>query len=310
MIGAAGEGDADDRAFETYHEASKQRRHDLAFAQRVYSLGASPVFHDVASRTFKRYPGALVTPLPAVEPLAVPLDDAVARRRSTRALDPGVGVALAEVSRLLHLADGITGTLHLAREGIDQPVRAVPSGGALYPVETYLVAERVDGLDPGLYHYAPEPHALEALRPGSASAELVRATSDPVFRSAAATVVLTAVLARPAFKYGERAYRFALLEAGHVCQNLLLGLASAGLAGAPFGGFLDDEVHGLLDVDGVDEVALYLVALGHAARRPGPVPPPDVGELTERLLRSLGAGPGADPRADPDARRDGRADGR
>ena len=86
---------------------------------------------------------------------------------------------------------------------------------------------------------------------------------DNLAAEAAAFVVLTACLPSLRFKYGERAYRFVLLEAGHVAQNMLLAVEDEGLAAVPLGGFLDDEVNALLDFDGVEDIALYLLAIGN-----------------------------------------------
>jgi SagB-type dehydrogenase family enzyme len=75
-------------------------------------------------------------------------------------------------------------------------------------------------------------------------------------------IVLTAVFWRSRFKYGARAYRFALIEAGHVAQSLLLGAAALGLRTLPVGGFYDRSVDALIGIDGVHEAALYLLPVG------------------------------------------------
>ena len=75
---------------------------------------------------------------------------------------------------------------------------------------------------------------------------------------------MTAMFWRSRFKYGARAYRFTLLEAGHVAQNFLLAVAALGLAAVPIGGFYDREVDSLLGVDGLYESSLYLLPLGAA----------------------------------------------
>jgi SagB-type dehydrogenase family enzyme len=79
---------------------------------------------------------------------------------------------------------------------------------------------------------------------------------------AAAVIVVSAVFWRSRFKYGLRGYRFVLLEAGHVAQNILLAAAALGLAAVPLGGFYDRRVDELLGVNGVDESALYLLCVG------------------------------------------------
>ena len=75
----------------------------------------------------------------------------------------------------------------------------------------------------------------------------------------AAVIVLTALFWRSRFKYGQRAYRFTLLEAGHAAQNLLLTAAALGLRAQPVGGFYDRRVDELVGADGLHEASLYLL---------------------------------------------------
>lgn len=282
--------------FELYHENSKQRAHDLAFAQRIYTINNSAVVHDVAANTFKNYPGAVISMLPHVHPTSG-VEEAVAGRRSVRRFT-GEAMKLEQLSRMLQFGHGLTGQLDGADEEPKQFIRAAPSGGALYPVEIYVIVHTVEGVTAGVHHYRVDNHSLELLRPGSWAALLGELTSDPsTFSGASVTFVLTAVFERSHFKYGQRAYRFALLEAGHVCQNLLLNATSIGLGSVPVGGFLDEGLHELLGLDGVDESALYLIPVGYSAPRPlqrshrlrnqrdsSGIPN---GELIERLLDSL-----------------------
>jgi SagB-type dehydrogenase family enzyme len=79
---------------------------------------------------------------------------------------------------------------------------------------------------------------------------------------AGAVFVLTGVFGRSKIKYGERAYRFVLLEAGHAMQNICLTGTVLGLGACPVGGFIDDDINDLLNVDGVEEAALYAVTIG------------------------------------------------
>lgn len=255
--------------FELYHERSKQRRHDLEFNRRIHMVNNNLELHRVIARTFKAYPGAALTPLPPVTPAdGTSFERVAALRRSIRHFT-GAPLALADLARLTYFAAGITGRLDASLDETPQPVRAAPSGGALYPVELYVVVTAVESLEPGLYHYAPDLHALELMRHGALANVLSEATSDPAtFSPAAVAFVLTALFGRSQFKYGERAYRFAVLEAGHVCQNLLLTATALELGAVAVGGFVDSEVNELLDLDGVEEAAIYLVAAGHPAARP------------------------------------------
>lgn len=257
------------RVSELFHENSKQRAHDLNFARRIYSINNSAAVHAVAANAFRNYPGAPLHLLPHAHP-ANAVEQTVARRRSVRRFT-GAPLSLGELSRLLAFTNGLTGRLDPVEGQPDQPLRAAPSGGALYPVEVYVVVQAVAELSPGVYHYRVDAHGLELLLPGVFTAQLGEITSDPAtFAGAAATFVLTAVFDRSHFKYGERAYRFTLLEAGHICQNLLLTATAVELGAVAVGGFLDDDVHELIGVDGVDEASICLVPVGRPAPHRAP----------------------------------------
>jgi SagB-type dehydrogenase family enzyme len=169
-------------------------------------------------------------------------------------------VAVAQLSGLLHAAYGVT-----AAGSGGTRLRAVPSGGALYPLELYLLAAAVDGLGRGLYHFDPLEHDLERVQGAEARERLL---GSMIFRDvaeeAAAVVVVTAMFWRTRFKYGLRGYRFALLEAGHVVQNLLLAAGAYGLGAVPIGGFYDRLLASVLGVDGVDEAPVYAACVGKA----------------------------------------------
>jgi SagB-type dehydrogenase family enzyme len=246
---------------ELYHEASKigvaGGANELAGALR---LAASPELLASSTRAVRRHLHAGVVDLGPSTPLTMALDDAIRRRRSTRTF-AATRLPRAVLAALLRAGYGVTGTLH-AGEG-SQPVRAAPSGGALYPLELTVAARCVDGLPPGLYHFDPLGDTLEQLRTGTVPIAAATPFTDAA-GGAAAVIVVSGVFWRSRFKYGLRGYRFVLLEAGHVVQNLLLAAAALGLAALPLGGFYDRRVDELIEVDGVDESALYLVCVGNA----------------------------------------------
>jgi SagB-type dehydrogenase family enzyme len=184
------------------------------------------------------------------------LEEAIATRRSIRDYAPE-SLSLEGLSRLLYAAQGITDP----RRGF----RAAPSAGALYPIETYAVAHDVAGLEPGLYHYAVADHALERLRVGNLRAQIMLAgIGQEMLGQAQVCFVLSAIFQRTRWKYRERTYRYVLLEAGHIGQNLYLAATSMGLGACAVGAFLDDELNDLLGLDGEEEAALYIISVGKA----------------------------------------------
>lgn len=211
-----------------------------------------------AGRSVLRRTGLPAIELPRPRPLSGGVERALRARRSTRTYGDEP-IAPDELSSLLGAAYGVTAALD------EQKLRSVPSGGALYPLELYVAAVRVEAIAHGLYHYDPLRNVLERIRRLRA-AELEGLTPyDELLLPSAAVVAISAVFWRSRFKYGARAYRFALLEAGHVAQNFLLAATTLGLSSCPVGGFFDRAVDTLLGIDGLHEASLYLLPVGRPA---------------------------------------------
>jgi len=209
---------------------------------------------------YKSYPDAPRVELPAPDLGAgLPTEEAIRTRRSTRSYG-GAPLTLADLSRMLLLTGGISaGAGARAR-------RVAPSSGALYPVEIYPVVHRVDGLEPGVYHYDVAGHALERLRAGDVRDRVVRQGLVQTFLGEADVVLLlTVIFQRMRFKYQDRTYRYGLLEAGHLGQNVYLAATSMGLGACAVGAFLDDDVNAMLGVDGREEAAVSMLSIGRPA---------------------------------------------
>ena len=202
----------------------------------------------------KTIPGAVSTPLPVVvDPPQTPLVATLRQRRSRRDFTERALTAN-ELSWIVSSATGIT-----SGDGR----RVAPSGGALYPIETYVAAHRVEGVDAGLYHVGARGRVLEQVRAGSVAGDLVVAGLGQDFlRDAPAVLVLSGVFQRSRWKYKERHYRFVCWEGGHISQNVYLAAEAAGLGACFVGSFLDGWVNDLLRVDGDEEAALGLIAVG------------------------------------------------
>lgn len=257
--------DPDDLA-EAYHEASKISPHRIGRQlQGVARLAADRELQLSSMRAVKRH-GAAKVPLPAPTPLDRRLGEVLERRRSYRAFAPD-SIPVEALAALLHAGYGVTGSA-AGDEG--QPVfslRAVPSAGALYPLELYAAVLRVGDVNPGLYHFDPAHGCLEHLRADVGPDELAGMSSYPEIASAcAALLFVAAIFGRTRFKYGLRGYRFALLEAGHVAQNVLLAATALDLAAVPLGAFYDRRADASLGLDGVNESTLYAIALGREPR--------------------------------------------
>jgi SagB-type dehydrogenase family enzyme len=264
---------------ELYHENSKLRRRASARLGRwIGDLAESPYALTTLSESYKLYPHADRISLPPPTPTpSEPISETIKRRRSVISSAAGPKFAdaaldSAGLSRLLIDAYGITGehTLDLHNVHVVQKLRAAPSGGALYPLELYPIVVRGGAIGRGIYHYNVPHHALEVVRGTVEGAELASMTSyQGVVADAAVVIVISAVFGRAYFKYHERGYRFVLLEAGHVAEHLYLVATALGLGVVALGGFFDDDVNALLGLDGVEEAAVYMVAIGHLPAQRG-----------------------------------------
>lgn len=180
------------------------------------------------------------------------LEAAIQARRSVREFTDEP-LSLEEVGRLLWAAQGITSS---------QGARAAPSAGGTYPLEIYVAAGLVTGLEPGVYHYRPAGHELLPVLSGDVRARLAEASLDQAWvAEAAADVVIAAVYARTTEKYGERGIRYVHLEAGHAAENLCLQATALGLGAVTVGAFSDQELAGVLHVSS-DEEPLYIIPVG------------------------------------------------
>ncbi len=231
-----------------YHQWSKPGL--LSFLGTVADWGRQPPL-------YKEYPSSRQVPLPSPGSFqGLSTGDAIRGRRSVRDYS-GQLMTVDQLSHLLHLTAGITAQ----RWG--HSLRAAPSAGALYPIEMYPLVNRVENLEPGLYHYNVRDHALELLKPGDLQGEITRHGLMQEFLGRANLVlVLTAIFQRLRWKYQERTYRYALLEAGHLGQNAYLAATSMGMGACAVGAFLDEGLNAMLGVDGQDEAVIYLLSVG------------------------------------------------
>lgn len=180
------------------------------------------------------------------------VEEAIATRRSKRAYrsDP---VELAEAGQLLWAAQGVTDE--------KERKRAAPSAGGLYPLETYLVATKVDGLAPGVYKYRPEEHDLVLQTSGERRRELAALIDQDCIRFSACVLVFAAVYERITARLGERSVCFVHMEAAHAAENVQLQGTALGLGSVVVGVFRADEIRRILALQ-EGEVPVYLMAVG------------------------------------------------
>jgi SagB-type dehydrogenase family enzyme len=190
----------------------------------------------------------------------------IKKRRSIREFS-GKKITLLELSTLLLAYK----TTSVEDKSLGVKLRNAPSAGALYPLEIYITLPKaVDSvLQPGLYHYEPNGHYLTRMHPETKIENVEGFLNQPEIeiRKSAAIFYITAVLKRADWKYGDRALRYVLIEAGHLAQNLCLLATSINLGICPVGGFVDDEVQEYLNLDNGEEITLYILVLGKPLNR-------------------------------------------
>ena len=167
---------------------------------------------------------------------SVSVEKAIKERRTIRDFQEKA-LPLAHLSQLLWASQGITDP----KEG----KRAAPSGGALFPLDIYLIVgeKGVEGTEAGIYHYLPEKHLISLLSKGDRRKEIASASLWQMWMARAPVIVIiTAEYRRITGKYGERGIRYALMEVGHVGQNLFLQAGALGLGAGIVGAFNDADV--------------------------------------------------------------------
>ncbi|GAA4899669.1 SagB/ThcOx family dehydrogenase [Streptomonospora salina] len=246
---------------EDYFEASKIYPSSLPRdLPGIMRLERSEDMRRMTERSTRRYEDRPIVPLPEAEPVTASLASALAERRSADAFSDGE-VPLPVLASLLVRSYGVSGALG------GHALRPTPSGGALYPLDVYVVPRRVGSLRcGGRYHF--DPFRTELTDAGDVDTEAVHdaLNASNIEGSAALTVLVSASFWRSRFKYGQRSLRFVLLEAGHLVQNLLLLAAGHGLAARPIGGFYDAPLtEAMVDHNGVDDAPVYAVLIGPPA---------------------------------------------
>jgi SagB-type dehydrogenase family enzyme len=178
----------------------------------------------------------------------MPVAEAIALRRSCRDFDD-TALTPVEIAQLCWAAQGITDP--------GRGRRTAPSAGALYPATAFVVDAR------GVFEYLPDRHALRRVVDGDVRQKLQAAALDQECVGGAAMCMVIAMnVGRTAAKYGGRARRYCLMEAGHIAQNVLLQATDLGLGGVTIGAFDQQEVAALLKVPRPLE-PVYLLPLGN-----------------------------------------------
>ncbi len=233
-----------------YHQETKYSRTKTSWGGLDWENQPSPYKEDLPP--LKRFP----IRHPSLEG-GKPIWEAISARRSIREFTSRP-ISFSALSQLVWATQGIT----LRAWGYE--FRTAPSAGGLYPIETYLLVNRVEEIPPAIYHYDVKEAQLVLLREGSFGGKLARAGLDQgILEEAAAVFIWTALVERSKWKYRERAFRYIYMDAGHVGQNLYLAATALDLGCCTVGAFFDEEVDRLIGIDGRREISVYMGAVGN-----------------------------------------------
>lgn len=205
---------------------------------------------------YKSYENSPKIKLPEAASLDTSLGQTIKERKSIRDFVRRP-LETDKLAALLLAADGITG----AGNGFAR--RSAPSGGALYPIEIYIIADSVRSLAKGIYHFQVSDSSLEMISEGDFNDVIHRAANNQeAVGKSPLTLILTARFERSTEKYADRGYRYTYMESGAICQNIYLAATALSLGTVAVGAFNDDAVNEMLGIDGREEAALLIMPVG------------------------------------------------
>ncbi len=184
-----------------------------------------------------------------------PLESAIRNRRTIREIT-GKNIPAEYLELLTWAAFGTT----LKDRG--EKYRTAPSAGATYPIEIQVFVERVDGYENGIYIYDTGSESLKIYRPGIFLPEVQEMSWNQEFVSLSNAVFITVYNPRKIERdYGNKSRDYALLECGHIAQNILLTARALNLGSVPVGAFSQRRLSGLLELN-QGRTPLYMICVG------------------------------------------------
>lgn len=234
--------------FEQFHSKTKIKKPITEIKQKLWPESWKKVYYKGYARLEE-----IILPRPKL-PKGVKLKEALSTRVSRRKFS-GVPISLKKLSTLLYFSAGLKKT-KLQKESN----RFYPSAGSRYPLEIYILSLNTE-LPRGLYHYYLKSNSLEKLLTFSKFSP-EKYFGQSWVAQASCLIIITAIFRRNCVKYSNRGYRYVMIEVGHMGQNFYLNSAALDIACCTIGGFADKKLEKLLDIDGVKESVVYILAIG------------------------------------------------
>jgi SagB-type dehydrogenase family enzyme len=227
----------------------------------IFLLCGNPMFYNYSNNgSMPQSSNTIKLPSPVLKG-TVSIEETLLNRRSVREFKKDA-LTIQQVSQLLWAAYGITKEMNspsFLRGGF----KTAPSAGALYPLEIYLLAGNVKGLNPGIYKYLPEGHQLIRTYDKDVRKELTEAALNQDFiTQAPISLVYSAVFERTTKKYGQRGReRYVYMDMGHSAENVCLQAVALGLGSCAVGAFDDKMVKNAIMLPNEEE-PLYILPVG------------------------------------------------
>lgn len=240
--------------FQLYHQLSKQNSKESVDVTSTSSFSGNRKTTYI--KKYERFP-VLILPPPSADNPAL-LFDSLVKRRSGRKFGNSVGKQL--LSNLLYYSAGETDSHY--DDGVGR--RVYSSAGARYPLEFYCIFfKQVENIQTGVYHYDIETHGLRKIQNAPVDSSMLAKEAGYTFiENASFVIVFTGSFSRVTDKYGEKAYRFILLEAGSAMQNFSLVAHSLAIDSVSVGSNIEEKLETLLDIDGVEESVVHTMFFG------------------------------------------------
>ena len=246
-----------------FQEASKYDKFSFLRERGNIALFSNPLVVERAIQPYKSYPSSKKLALKASATGSLhPMFEVMSNRRSTRNF-ANYSLSTQEIYNILHYSYGITGEAEVRNGKGMWHYRAVPSGGALSPLEIYLYINN-SVLEKGLYHYKIDTEELEELDLTDSMEFLAQniAASNINLQQCSCIIFITSMLQRQMIKYGERGYRFILQEVGAVLQNISLSCEAQSLGSCILGGYMDDHLNEWMKIESPFETIQGVIVIG------------------------------------------------
>jgi len=239
-----------------YHNSTKHSLESLRNNKHSLNWSTMP-------EVFKDYENAVKIPLPAFQQQAnISTGESIENSRKPVNVLSNEAMSLMDLATILHMTNGATEIKHFPK--MTYMFRAAPSAGALYPTVTYILVRNVKGLKPGIYHYNVKEECLHFI---NTDPDCFKSFSNLVpdaqlIETAPVTFIYSSIFFRSQWKYRDRAYRYCLLDAGHLIVQTILSASAMNYNSVLTGEFDDEKINNLLNFPIDEEAVMAILSIG------------------------------------------------